>query len=248
MIQKTEAIVLKRQEFRETSLILTLFTKDFGKIKGLAKGVRVPYPKWGTNFGLFSHNAIVFYEKKGLYLITEAELINSFREMLALNKNIVTSYLIELIDLIMPLEDKNERIFDLTLKTLHLLGKEKDLERIIYIFELKLLQLSGFTPRIDACVRCKKSIVRLAHFSNKWGGLLCQDCLNYDKKSLFINYGTISTLNHILHTSEQDLVSRLKMGRSIKDNLDLILKGFLAYHLERFPRSYAFLQKSLANS
>jgi DNA repair protein RecO (recombination protein O) len=245
MIQKTEVIVLRRMDFRETSVIFTLFSRDFGKIKGLAKGVRIPNSRWLSPATLFSQNAIVFYEKKGLHLITEAELLDSFSNRWAsLKKYSAAMYFMELLDLIMPLEDKNEEIYDMALDTLRLLEKESDIQRLVHIFEIKLLSLSGFTPRIDSCVCCKGEILRLAHFSNRWGGLLCEECFNYDKKSLHINHGTVSTLNHILK-SDNDRVSRLKMTKPIKSNLGFVLRGFLAYHLDRFPQAYAFMQKSL---
>lgn len=249
MIQKTEAIVLRCREFRETSLILTLFTKDFGKIQGLAKGIRVAQPKWGANFSLFSYNAIVFYEKKNLHLITEAELLNSFADNFStLEENLVANYLTELIDLITPLEDKNSEILQLILNTLSLLREESDLERLVHIFEIKLLKISGFMPRIESCLSCKKNIIKLAYFSHRLGGLLCRECLSHDKRALFINHGTILTLTHILNVSDESMLSRLKMSTPIKNNLGFILREFLAYHLDAFPRSYAFMQKALAKN
>jgi len=246
MIQKTEAVVLRHRDFRETSIILTLFTRDFGKINGLAKGIRVPQPDWGTRFSLFSHNAIVFYEKKGLHLITEGELLSPFSgNSCRLETNAVANYLIELTDLITPLEDKNAAIFEMLLYTLSLLARETDLERIVHIFEIKLLRLSGFTPRIDACLYCKKNVANFAYFSNLLGGLLCPDCLTHDKKATLINRGTVSTLKHILEVRDEHLLRRLKMSVITKNNLGFILRRFLAYHLDKFPRSYAFMQRNL---
>lgn len=249
MIQKTEAVVLKRRDFRETSLILTLFTKEFGKINALAKGVRVSCSRWGTAFPLFSHNFIVFYEKRGLHLITEGELLDSFRDsLLAADRNAVANYFIELTDLITSAEDKNSELFEMLLSAFHLLAREKDLARLVHIFEIRLLKLSGFMPRIDACVYCKKRVLNFARFSNHLGGLLCRDCLTHDRKASFVNHGTVSTLNHIVSSPDERLLSRLKMTLPIKNNLGAILKGFLAYHLDRFPRSYGFMHKALLRS
>ncbi|MCM8783459.1 MAG: DNA repair protein RecO [Candidatus Omnitrophica bacterium] len=245
MIRKAEALVLKRCEFRETSFILTLFTKDFGKINGLAKGVRVSPPKWRTSFPLFSYNTVVFYPRRGLNLITDAELLKDFGEKFSiLNRHIFASYLVELIDLFMPLEEKNERIFEMLLKIFTLIGDAEDLERIVRIFEIKLLQLTGFSPRIDNCIRCKKPIIKSAYFSHRNGGLLCKHCALEDGNSSFIQPGTISTLKHILSGSEENLFSRLRMGRLIREELRLVLEKFLVYHLERVPRAYELAPKA----
>ncbi|MGE4357201.1 MAG: DNA repair protein RecO [Candidatus Omnitrophota bacterium] len=244
MIHKTEVFVLKRSEFRETSLILTLFTKEFGKINGLAKGVRVSPSRWRTSFPLFSYNTIVFYPRRGLNLITEGELLDDFgKDFSPFNKHIFASYLVELVDLFMPLEEKNERIFELLLKFFLLMRNEKDLERMVRIFEIKLIQLTGFSPRIDRCIRCKRNIMNSAYFSHRDGGLLCKNCASQDKNSSLIQPGTISTLKHILKVPEDILLSRFKMNRLICEELGVILKKFLAYHLDKVPRVYEFMHR-----
>ncbi len=63
-IQKTEGVLLKKRDLRETSLIVTFYTKDFGKISGVLKGVRGERPTASGVPQLFSLNQIVFYEKK----------------------------------------------------------------------------------------------------------------------------------------------------------------------------------------
>jgi DNA repair protein RecO (recombination protein O) len=249
MIQKTEAIVLRRREFRETSLILTLYTKDFGKIAGLAKGVRIARTRWSSSFPLLSHNTIVFYEKKGLHLITEADLLNSFKDNYAdLYRNAVANYLIELTDLVTPWEEKNTELFEMILQALALLNQEKDIKRLEHIFELRLLRLSGFMPHIDGCVSCQKKIEKLARFSHRMGGLLCPDCFGQDKAARAINHGTISTLSHILGTDDECRLARLKMSSLIREHLGFILREFLSYHLERLPRSYVSIEKAVVRN
>jgi len=233
MIKKTEALVLRRKEFRETSLLLTLFTKDFGKINGLAKGVRTESSQWGSSFPLFSHNAIVFYFRRGLNLITEAELLRDFSKGISpLNKNIFASYLVELVDAIFPVEDKNEPIFNMLLEIFRLFEKEEDIEKLVHIFELKLLQLTGFSPRLDTCINCKKVITKYASFSHKRGGLLCQNCTSLDKEASMVMPGTIFTLKYIFKEPFENLSTRFRMNNLIKEELRYILTRFLDYHLD----------------
>ena len=64
-IQKSEAIVLRRQPLRETSLILTFYTKDLGKIKGILRGVRGTRGQYGGgSFEILSHDELIFYDRK----------------------------------------------------------------------------------------------------------------------------------------------------------------------------------------
>ncbi|MGH7890395.1 MAG: DNA repair protein RecO, partial [Thermodesulfobacteriota bacterium] len=77
-IQKTEAFVLKTQPFRSSSLIVTFFSRDFGKLRGVVKGVRREREMRGALYELFTHLEILFYEKtrSDLHLVSEASILN----------------------------------------------------------------------------------------------------------------------------------------------------------------------------
>ena len=79
-IQKTEAIVLKTQAFRSSSLILTFFSRDFGKVRGIAKGVRQEQERRSALYELFTRLEIIFYEKtrSDLHLVSEASFLESY--------------------------------------------------------------------------------------------------------------------------------------------------------------------------
>ena len=76
-IQKTEGILLRRQDLRETSLILTFYTRDFGKVKGIVRGVRGPRSACGGgNMEIFALDEVVFYErrKSDIFTISQCDL------------------------------------------------------------------------------------------------------------------------------------------------------------------------------
>jgi len=80
MIQKAEAVVLKTYPFRETSKIAVFFSREFGKINGLLKGIRKDPKKFGTNLQLASLNDLVFYKKQSseLHLVGQCDLKQDF--------------------------------------------------------------------------------------------------------------------------------------------------------------------------
>ena len=63
-IQKTEAIVLNKHDFRETSIIANFYTRDFGKLSGIMKGIKEQPGKFASTLEPFSHNDIIFYKKR----------------------------------------------------------------------------------------------------------------------------------------------------------------------------------------
>ena len=117
---KTEAIVLSRRNFGEADKILTIFTKHYGKIRALAKGVRRMKSRKGGNVELFNQVSLVLAKGKNLDIITEVELKNSFRFWRQnLNRVGVAYYLVELVESLTPEGQANRFAYRL-LSPLHL--------------------------------------------------------------------------------------------------------------------------------
>ena len=244
-IHKTEGIVLKKQNFRETSLIANFYTRDFGKISGILKGIRQDIAKFASTVEPFSYNDIIFYKKinSSLHLISQCEEKNNFSAIRqSVYKISSGSFMMELLDKIMPQEEKNEDIFDLTLAALKGLETSDNPHKIITIFKIKILALSGFKPHLDSCVSCAQKIDGQAKFSLSLGGLLCQRCIHKDLSARSIFRGTVATILHIERNTLQENLT-LGMNPQIKKELDLILNSFLNFHLEREIKSQKVLDK-----
>ncbi len=244
-IIKTEAIILKRYDLRETSLLVTFFTLDFGKVSGELKGIRTDPKKFASQVEVFSHNEIIFYQKRNssVHLVSQCDLKNGFA-FIKQNISAITaaSVMVELLDGIMPQEDKNEEVFRLAISALEALSGG-NAEKITTIFKIKLLSLSGFKPHLDSCVSCGLSVIAQPKFSLKLGGLLCPKCYpTKDISARAIFKGTVAT---ILHIEKNDLKSNLTLGMNpqIKRELDLVLNSFLNFHLGRDLKSQRTINK-----
>jgi DNA repair protein RecO (recombination protein O) len=246
-IIKTEAIVLKRFDLRETSLLATFFTQDFGKVTGELKGIRADPKKFASPLEVFSHNEIIFYQKRNssVHLVSQCDLINGFN-VIKQNMAAITcaSVIVELLDGIMAQEDKNSEVFSLVISALSELSAA-NAEKIMTVFKIKLLSLSGFKPHLDSCVSCGASVINQPEFSLKLGGLLCPRCNSKDNSARSIFKGTIAT---ILHIERNDLKSNLSLGMNpqIKKELDLVLNSFLNFHLGRDLKSQRTINKLTA--
>jgi DNA repair protein RecO (recombination protein O) len=244
-IHRTEALVLNRRDFRETSLIVDFYTRDFGKLSGLLKGIREEPEKFASTLEPFSYNEIIFYRKRNssLHLVSQADSRNGFdriRQNIA--KIAVGSLMMELLSAVMPQEDKNEQVFDLALSCLQELEITPDPSKVMTIFKIKMLALSGFKPQIESCVSCADRILGQAKFSLALGGLLCARCCQKDVSARLIFRGTIAT---ILHIEKNDFKSNLNLGMNpqIKKELNLILNAFLNFHLEKELKSQKVINK-----
>jgi DNA repair protein RecO (recombination protein O) len=247
-IHKTEAIVLSRRNFRETSIIANFYTTELGKMSGLLKGIRTDPSKFASTVEPFSHNEIIFYKKRNsaLHLVSQCDLkenFNSLRQDIA--KIGVASILMELVDAVSAPEDKNEDIFNLVLNTLSELAANNNPQKIMAIFKIKTLDFAGFRPHLDSCVCCGDKILGESKFSLALGGLLCSRCKNKDFSARSIFRGTVAT---ILHIEKNDFKNNLNLGMNpqIKKELELILNSFLNFHLGRDLKSEKVLNELMA--
>ncbi|MDD5166522.1 MAG: DNA repair protein RecO [Candidatus Omnitrophica bacterium] len=244
-ILKSEAIILSRRDFRETSLIANFFTRDFGKISGILKGIRTEPAKFASTMENFSYNDVIFYQKRNssLHLISACDIRDNFN---TIRQNIarvgMASIMAELLEAIMPAEDKNEEVFNLALESFKELNAGSNPDKVATIFKIKLLVLSGFRPHFDSCVSCGARILGQSKFSLSLGGLLCTKCAHKDVASRSIFRGTVAS---ILHIEKNDFRINLNLGMNpqIKKELDLILNSFLNFHLERELKSQKVLNK-----
>lgn len=230
---------------RETSLILTFYTKDFGKINGIVRGVRGPRSaSGGASMEIFAHDEVVFYERKraGLFTISQCELIDFFNPIRAsLEKLSYANYLVELTDSVTALGDKSAGVFELLLNSLRLLAGESSSRRIARIFEIKLLSILGIMPALEVCVNCGGSVDSYSRFSLRHGGLICKKCLKADIAARPILQGTINFIEHV-RSLPFDRVARVKVSSDVGQELEKLLRSFLDYHIERHLKTVEFIK------
>ncbi len=241
-IQKADAIVLKAEHFREKSLLITLYTYQFGKIKGVLKG--------RTSIQSPSYVEVIFYpHKKGLHFISECNLKSFFIE---LNESLLAlgaaNYFSELVDKLTFPEYKNRRLFNLLLLAISFLAKknifEANIKRFISIFEIKLLNLLGFFPYLNACVHCGKkfNVSKRIKFSVLKQGFLCTNCISFAGQSKEILPGTLACLSYLRKESiKKGLL--LKICPQIDKQIKETLQNLLAVHLQKKLKSQEFLEK-----
>ena len=244
-IDRAQGLVLIKRDLRETSLIVDFYTKEFGKICGVLKGIRTDPKKFASNLEFFSLNEIIFYRKTRsmFHLVSQADKMDNFTRIREnIERSTTAAFMMEMVSSIMQPEDKNEEIFDLTLASLKELETNYNPEKIATIFKIKMLSLSGFKPHFDSCVSCLDKIMGQSKFSLAFGGLLCPRCMPKDPRSRAIFRGTIATVLHIEKNSFNSSLS-LGMNPQIKKELELILNSFLNFHLGQELKSQKLMNK-----
>lgn len=142
---KCEGIIIKRKNYSEADRIITVFTKQHGKLQIKASGVRKITSRRSPHIELLNHSFLTLHLSKGYPILTEAQSVESFSEIKSdLTKIGLAYHLCELIDGLCPEGQEQEAVFYLFKKTLEQLVKEESVAVVIHAFEVELLSQLGY--------------------------------------------------------------------------------------------------------
>lgn len=144
----SEGIVLGRKNYGEADRIISVYSKNYGRISLIAKGIRRPKSKKRGHLEIFSLLNFQASVGRGIDLITEADITDDFKEIRRnLPKISLAYYIMEVTGKITHENEKNQELFDLLLTSLNKLKKETKLKKLRYEFIEKLLTLMGYWPQ-----------------------------------------------------------------------------------------------------
>ncbi len=181
---KTLALVIRTIPFGETSSVVSLFSREFGKLRALAKGAWRPKSSFDGGLDLLSTSQVLVLRKSsgGLDLLTEAALESRFRVGTSLAAVLGGLHVAELLDVLTADADPHPELFDVAHATVRRLsdwrGDEEPLAAILLSAELAILRLVGHAPETTVCVECRGPLPATGRtpFGLLEGGLLCPEC------------------------------------------------------------------------
>jgi DNA repair protein RecO (recombination protein O) len=144
----SEAVILARRNFSEADRILTVYTKHYGKLTLIAKGVRKPKSRKRGSVEVFSHIKFSAARGKNLDIVTEVEPVDTFEEIRdTLKKASVAYYIVEAVNKLTQEGEENKELFTLLVDYLNKLKASKSLKQLRLNFILKLLTNLGYWPK-----------------------------------------------------------------------------------------------------
>ncbi|MCA9932721.1 MAG: DNA repair protein RecO [Ardenticatenaceae bacterium] len=241
---RTEAIVLRRSDFGEADRLLTLFSRDYGKIRAIAKGARKPQSRKTGHVELFMRSRFFLAEGRDLHVITQAELVEAYA---ALREDLVrttyASYACELLDRFTTEDDRHVDMYDLLAEVLDWFATIDDVMLAARTYELRLLSMAGFRPQLFECLACREPIQEQDQFfSAELGGLLCPNCQAEDGRAVPITAVAVKVLRY-LQTRPWEVVKVLQLKRPLHRELEALLHHYITYLLERDLKAVDFLHR-----
>ncbi|MFH0925741.1 MAG: DNA repair protein RecO [bacterium] len=236
-IVETEAVIIRGWDYGESDRIISCYTLDYGKINIFVKGIKNPKNNLKGCFEPLTYINLSFLQKGHLklYKSITADMIDPFIRLKSDFRRLMYSfYILTLINESTKEFDQNVAIFDLMLTSLRLINNRVDVESLIRVFEIKLVDILGYAPRLDSCVICTVDMEKSDMvFSLDKGGLLCKRCGTMRKRASFpISRGGIKFFRQGLNLG-LDKLSNLRITNSLNKELKPILTSYLTFHLEK---------------
>ena len=248
---QTEAIIIKKIKLGEADRILTLYTPYLGKIRAVAKGVRRPRSKLAGHLELLTHSLVSLARGRNLDTITGSQTINSFLPLKSdLQLISYGLYATELVEQFTADHIENRPLFQLLLETLHQLCQAGNNELALRYFELHLLNQVGYRPQLQQCVSCRRPLEPTTNsFCPGAGGMLCPSCCQSQPLTRPVSVNALKVLR-LLQSSGYDTVVKLKIDSELSHQLEMVMRDYLRYLLEREVKSAAWLDtlRSKVNS
>jgi DNA repair protein RecO (recombination protein O) len=247
--EKATAIVLRVIEFSETSVVATLFTREFGKVRGLAKGARRPKGPFESALDLLALVRIVFLRKssESLDLLTEAKLERRFRPPRGELSNLYAAYYVaELLSDLTDDYDPHPRLFDAAEETLAALGQVDGSSAALARFELTALRELGHLPSLARCGECGAAVEpgRRVPFSQLAGGVLCDKCRVGQKQVISISAPVIAALARFSEPDGDDW-RRVELDQPTYGELRGVLNHYWAHLLGHAPKMQRWLSATV---
>jgi DNA repair protein RecO (recombination protein O) len=240
---RVEAVVLRHSNWGEADRLLVIYTRQYGKLRVIAKGARKVRSRKAGHLEPFTQSSIQLAHSSDLPIVTQAEAMDSF---LPLREDLVktgyASYVVELVDRFTIDSNESVPIFSLIIDALKRIAGDDQPFLAVRYFEIHLLDHVGFRPELFQCVRCRKKIQpEDQYFSFEQGGVLCPECHVMVSHCRDISMAALKVLRHIQRSSFEQAI-RLLPDPKVKNEIELIILDYLTYLLERKLHSTDFIQ------
>jgi DNA repair protein RecO (recombination protein O) len=245
-LKRATGIVIQSFDYGESDKIITFFTVEYGKLKGIAKGARRSRKRFSNSLDLFCHVKVLFFEKedRALTRIDGCDGIDFFP---ALGQDLVkmsyASHFVELVETMTAEREAHRGVFGLLRASLFTVNEIEPREEMLRIFEIRLLSLLGYRPNLNGCTRCRKPLDQLEkiYFVSSRGGVFCGRCLPTPEGYSTISIGTIKLLERAADT-ELSKIHRLRFSSLSLSESREILPLFIQQQVRRELRSLRFLE------
>lgn len=233
-LYRCEAIVLSRVDFGEADRVVTIYSRQHGKLRVVAKGARRPLSRLGPHLEYFCRSQLLLAKGRDLDVVTGAETVNAH---LGLRTDLDgyghASHMVELVGRLTEERQENVVVFDLLAGSLQLLAEGVDPYHITRHYELALLNHLGYRPELLKCVECREPLTQASHpFMAELGGFLCEQC---QPRGVALRHVSIGAQKYLRAVERGGLgaIVRLQLDATLRGEIERLLSDYLRHISER---------------
>ena len=229
----TEALVIGSMRFKEADRIVTLYTRERGRLSGIARGVRRTKSKVGGRLEPFTLSQVSLYSGRNLYTVVGAETLRTFQavrdELFRMEEG---ARLMSATRHLFPSEERNTPAFNLLVRGVAKLAEASDAAeaaKVVLATRLKLLAVMGYAPDLGRCARCGGDAPPFG-FSAGLGGVVCESCASEGGTACFLlSSGALATMRLLLESPLAEL-TRMDVDDRALIEVEQVVSQTLAYH------------------
>lgn len=245
---RVEGVVLRHSDWGEADRLLLVYTRERGKLRALAKGVRKLRSRKAGHLEPFTRVALMLARGRDMWIVTQAETVEAY---LPLRDNLLklgqAATVLELVDRFGYEEGEDPGLYQLLTATLRRICEEEDAFLALRYFDLRVLDLFGFRPQLFQCARCGAEIkAEDQFFSALQGGVLCPRCGTQDPTARPASVEALRFFRHIQRSNYTES-KRANIPAPIRSEMEQLLQYYFTYHLERKLNSPDFLRRIRQN-
>jgi DNA repair protein RecO (recombination protein O) len=241
---QVEGVVIRLADVGERDRVVTLFTRDEGKLSFIARGARRPGSSLGPCVQMLTHGRFQCVRRRALHLITQAAVVDAYCGLRAdLWSTSCCLYLAELVDAATVEGAPNRTLYDLMVRGLELADLKGANDVLLRFFELRLLQHAGFCPALHRCVGCSAELRPVENaLSATLGGVLCPECAGTSPDARPLSVDALKVLRFWL-ANPLDVACRTRLSPELAMELDEHVHRFVGCVIQRDLRSRAWLMR-----
>ena len=240
---RTEALVIRHSNFGEADRILTLYTRENGKIRVVAKGVRKMKSRKAGHLEPFTRVQLQLARGRDLPIVTQAETIEAYPNIRStLELTAQAAYVLEILDRFTFDEEENRGLYKLAIETLQRLDSGVDPFYANRYYELHVLDTLGFKPELFVCVLCRKPIEAVdQYFSASRGGVVCPLCFGKVEGARPVSVSALKFLRHFQRSDFKE-ATRAHPDALVQGEMEDLLQNYISTQLDRRLNTPGFIK------
>jgi len=237
--RETLAVVIRTVDYKDNDRMITLLTKDFGKMSASVRGARKPTSRLFAASSLFCCGDYIFYEKDGRYGVKSCTVRRTFFNMQNdYDAYAAACFIADAVDKVAQEDNVSPGLFALTVNALYALDTGVEPGTALCYFIQRMLYIEGVYPNLKSCVFCGRRD-NLTRFSAEHGGAVCSAC-GKTHGGIGMDAEVLEALARMARTAPGDIAS-VDIAPNTEEKLKKALVTYLTHVLQKPLKTAAFV-------